>query len=403
MRLFYVDSGLRGDIGHHANYCRTIASELSKRDVPITIIGFAGIDESLRAELGVLPLLRTYIYYLSDGDPLAGWLNAFEQVSHVTRQDMARITGVTAEDIVYIASAFPGQLMGAIRWLGDLPPHNRPLVLVDLLSHPGIEVRHEAPGYVFRPRREDPRAMLYRYAAQFIARSKIERLVVAYADRVGADIYSKVLGVAVTPLPSAFEAVTRRRNRAGCDPFNLAFLGSQRNEEKGYHLVPELVVGLLQSHPTIRIRVHNSCPGNFPAASDAVRKLAAVEPRMVLDERAVDLPDWAQLLDTTDLMVCPYSHEIYEFMSSGVHAEAIANAIPSVVPAGTALSRALQEFGGGGTTFERFESSSILTATRHALDHFDQYAENAWAGSNTWLLNCGPARLVDTILKLSQH
>jgi hypothetical protein len=304
---------------------------------------------------------------------------------------------------VYVAAAYPGQLLGTVQWLGDLPAHQRPFVLVDLLSHPGIEVRSVPEGYAFLPRREDPRAMLYRYAANHISKRGITSLAISYADKVSADIYSHVLGAGVVCLPLPFEAVTARRCRVGRRPICLSLLGSQRNAEKGYHLVPEVLMGLLQSHPELRIHVHNSYPDNFPAATEAMRAVAGTEPRVRLDERAVDSTGWAQLLDQADLLLCPYSPEAYQFMSSGIHAEAIANAIPSVVPANTALSRALQEFGGAGTVFERFEPRSILTATRRALDSLDDYAIKAVAGSEKWRETQGPSKLVDAILALSRQ
>jgi hypothetical protein len=359
------------------------------------------MDTELKEELAALPLLRSYIYRLTDGDPLAGWLNAFEEVSQTTEEDLQRIAGISSGDIVYVAAAYPGQLMGVIRWLAGLGPQQRPFVLIDLLGHPGIELRPANPGYAILPRREDPRAMLYRYAANEISKHKLTTLTIAYADTVSADVYSHVLGVPVISLPLPFDAVTSRRNRKGQRPLRLSLLGSQRNAEKGYHLVPDILRPLLRSHPDLHIHVHNSYPGNFPAASEAMHAMAKTEMRIVLDEEACNSRGWAERLDKTDLMLCPYNRSAYEFMTSGVHAEAMANAIPSVVPAGTALSRALKEFGGGGTEFDRFEVSAIVEATRRALNEFDGYAEKAFAGSQMWRERCGAAKLADALVALS--
>jgi hypothetical protein len=401
MRFVYVDSGLRNDIGHHANCCRAAMAELRKRQIPMTVVGYSGADAPLKDELNILPLLSSYLYYLKDGDPLAGWLNAFGEVSRTTRHDLARIPNLSADDIVYVAAAYPGQLMGVIRWLGDRGPPERPFVLIDLLGHPGMEIRPNAGGgYVCVPRREDPRAMLYRYAANHIGKLDLKRLVISYADQLGAEMFSDVLGVQVLKLPLPFDAVTSQRNRAGKRPIVLALLGSQRNEEKGYHHVPEILRGLFISHPELRAHVHNSYPDNFPAATMAMRALANTEPRLTCDERSVDSTGWAQLLDAADLMLCPYDPEPYQFMNSGIQAEAIANAIPSVVPAGTSLSRALQEFGGGGTVFVGFEPLSILEATRRALDDFDQYSQKALTASEKWRDVHGAAKLVEAIIGL---
>jgi hypothetical protein len=240
--------------------------------------------------------------------------------------------------------------------------------------------------------------MLYRYAANSIAALNLrERLTVCYADPVGAGIFSQVLNREVISLPLPFDANPARRNRTNARPIRVGVLGSQRNEEKGYHLLPVILPALLQSHPKIAVHVHNSYPGNFPAAHDAMRTLAKAEPRIVVDERAADPQAWAQLLDDIDLMLCPYHSGAYQFMTSGIHAEAIANAIPAVVPANTALSRALETFG-GGEMFVKFDPSSILTACRNGLDHFDVHAAKAYAGAALWGQTQGAGKLVDAIL-----
>ena len=397
MQFVYVDAGLRNEIGHHANCCRAVMRELNRRGIANSVAGYAGVEEPLRAELNIAPLLRAYIYYLSDGDPLAGWLNAFEQVSHATRQDLARLSNIGANDIVYVASAYPGQLLGVGQWLGDLAPNRRPYVFVELLGHPGVEIKTVPEGLVVLPRREDPRAMLYRYAANRIAALNLAHLTISYADPVAADIFAKVLNREVTSLPLPFDANPSGRDRSNARHIRLGVLGSQRNEEKGYHLLPEILPALLQSYPALAVHVHNSYPGNFPKAHEAMRALAASEPRIVLDERAMDAARWAELLDATDLMLCPYRPDAYRFMTSGIHAEAIANAIPAVVPADTALSRALDSFG-GGETFDRFEPASIVEACRRVLNRFDAHAAKAYAGAAMWGQTHGAGKLVDAIL-----
>ncbi len=403
MRFVYVDPGLRDNVGHHANHCRAVVGELRRRGIPTTVVGYAVLDDALKAELGVVPLLRAYLYFVTDRDPLAGWLNAFEVVSEATRQDLARLGDLGPEDIVYMASAYPGQLMGIGRWLGDLAPNRVPFVLVDLLGHPGVNGKRTETGYALSVRHADPRAMFFRHAASRIAKNKLRRLVLSHPDTRAAEAFRAVLGVEVTALWEPFEAVTTRRSRAGARPVTVGLLGCQRNEEKGYHLTPTVLGDLLRSRPSVRLLIHNSWPGNYPATDEPLRALAASDPRVRLEERAFDLAGWAGLLEATDLMLCPYDPGTYQFMSSGIHAEAIANAIPSVVPADTALARALEAFGGGGTTFDVFEPAAILQATEQALDRFDDYAERAWAGSAIWHETRGPARLVDAVLALARE
>ena len=102
-------------------------------------------------------------------------------------------------------------------------------------------------------------------------------------------------------------------------------------------------------------------------------------------------------------MVCPYSRAEYRLSSSGIHNEAIANAIPSVVPSDTTLSAAAKEFCDCSAIFGKGEPASILAATRDALDDFERLAEAAQRGARKWREVNGPAKLVDAFLAMTRR
>src|SRR5581483_3197505 len=93
--------------------------------------------------------------------------------------------------------------------------------------------------------------------------------------------------------------------------------------------------------------------------------------------------------------------EAFATRFSALTCEAIANAIPLVVPARTSLGTLVNEFGGPGTLFERFDAASIVEAVNRALDDFDRYAELAQAAARQWEWTQGSAALVRQFLALS--
>jgi hypothetical protein len=132
----------------------------------------------------------------------------------------------------------------------------------------------------------------------------------------------------------------------------------------------------------------------------ALRNLAARNPRLILDERVAGPTRWSELLDASDLILCPYGVS-YALGRSAVVGDALANGIPAVVPANTAPARLVNEFSDSGTAFERWEPGSIMEATTKALNHFDEIARRAHAAAHKWPEIHGPARLVDAILALA--
>jgi glycosyltransferase involved in cell wall biosynthesis len=401
-RFFYADPGLVDNLGHHANNCRFITREARARGLDVKVLAFANIDVGLQSELGAIPLFRALTSWMCDDDPICGWLNAFHIVAEITREDLSRITDIGPNDVMYFSSALPAQLMALAQWMGALPRDRLPLVVVEFGIDPGVDVQQGPDGLVYRVRdpRADARAILYRSAAARIPNPVAPWLQMITFDQASSASFCAVMGKHVGVLPTPHVAMSQRTSRSGKRPITVAVLGNQR-PEKGYQFMPEVAQRLLQSNADIRVRCHNANPGAMPEAQQALRALAATDPRLTLDERLAGGEVWQGLLDASDLIILPYASPRFAISYSAVAVEAVANGIPLVVPAATSMARLVQEFGGGGTVFDRPEPSAIIDATQRALDRFDQLAISAHAGAELWEQLHGPRHLVDAILALA--
>lgn len=116
----------------------------------------------------------------------------------------------------------------------------------------------------------------------------------------------------------------------------------------------------------------------------------------------MDWRGWNDLLDAADLILCPYEAGRYRLSHSGLVAEALANAIPIVVPGDTALASLLDQYGGAGTSFADFAAAPIAAAVERALADFDTYCDLALAAARRWEATQGPDRLVDAMLALGE-
>jgi hypothetical protein len=177
-------------------------------------------------------------------------------------------------------------------------------------------------------------------------------------------------------------------------------LGHQR-VEKGYSLVPAVAQRILKQRGDVRILVHNAYPEQMPDAHRAVRALASTEPRLVLDERAVDSSVWAQLFESSDVILCPYNPNAFRARPSAIAWEALANGLPLVVPAGTHMEAWMREFGDCGAAFGQFEPHSIAAAIISVIDEFNRYASAAYAAAKRWRTRYGPSHFVDALLAFS--
>ena len=364
-------------------------------------LAYRDVASELRSELGAVPHFRAFTYWLSDGDPVCGWLNAFNAASALTFEDLARLD-IRGDDFVYFNSAQPAQVMAAVHWIAALPAERRPQIVIEFGTEPGLQfqrtpnaVRHDVPDP-----RVDPRPMLFRFVGGRLREINTKRIHLATFHAISSRVYESMLGQPVGVLPFPYDANEPVSDRSQKRPIVITALGHQ-GFDKGFHLLPTIAAELLRTHADIRIVLHSAVPGEKPETDTALRRLADGNERLTFHEGILGGGDWEALLSQSDLILCPYNPDRYFLSHSGIVAEALANGIPVVVPSGTALASITEEFGGARTTFDRFEVFSIVEATNRALSSFNHYAALAVSASEKWHRTQGVRRTLDAMLALT--
>jgi glycosyltransferase involved in cell wall biosynthesis len=129
-----------------------------------------------------------------------------------------------------------------------------------------------------------------------------------------------------------------------------------------------------------------------------IRELARADARIELNERPAGPELWRSLLERSDVIVCPYIADRFRAAYSALASEAIASAIPLVVPEHTTLARLMQDFGSGGARFDQQEPEAVVAAIGRVLDDFDAEAERASAAAARWAEAMGADRMVEAML-----
>jgi glycosyltransferase involved in cell wall biosynthesis len=294
--------------------------------------------------------------------------------------------------------------MAALLWYRSLPEKLRPALVIEANEtglkgrRDGDVVKLDAPN----DPREDPRPLLFR----FIGRRHLQPMPAGFHvitfDPTTTSSLSQLLGCAISTAPLPYDAVAPLRNRAGARPVTIACLGHQ-NARKGYPLLPELVGRLLQRRDDVRVLVQAVGTGE-PGLGEATARLtalAALDRRLVLDDQPAGADRWPRLLGQADLILCPYRPEAYTDSFSSMACEALANAVPIVVPESTTLQVMLDACGGPGLAFAACDVAAILAATEAVLQQFDFYAERAYQVARAWPETRGSDRLAGVLLELT--
>ena len=393
MNFVYIDPGLINYAGHHTSFCRHLTRALRQHGHTVSIYGNRYMVDSIRRDLNATPVFRAnpYTEYVpehhTEADPICGWLKAFEIIWQATLEDLGFVKEPSPDDLIYWNSAFPPQLVALTHWLKRLPDARRPKVILELNLDSGIEAGRDEEGklqfQVPDPRLKQ-RPTLWRYAALLLndpgLRDRIKLINYEATTIAGYEYLMKQPVEAWVPPFAGLEAA---HSRVGKRAFAIGILGYQR-EEKGFKLVPELVKRLLDARRDIAILVHNCDPAFMADVQAELRKMASCFDRLVLREGPLAPGGWERTLASCDLILCPYDPVAFETRCSGMLNEAIANAIPVVVPAKTSLSRMLEDFGSPGAVFESWSACSVAAAVNTVLDAYDGHAQSAFDASVRW-------------------
>lgn len=398
MRFFYADPGFRDTHGHHVNTCRAVIDEVGARGVATTVLASDQMRDPLRAEFDAVPLFRHFAYVATDGDPVNGWRTVFDLGARLTAEDLARLPEIGRGDVLFCSTAMPTMILALAQWLAARPRDTWPQIVVELGTDTGLDPSPSGDGtFVARDPQVDARAVLYRHAAASIPKDAGTHLHLFYVDRANAELFSNLLQYPVHVLPSFYRAYGSPRRRGGQRPLTIGVLGHQQMI-KGYHLVPEVALRVLHARNECRFIVHTSAPEQMPDLQNILRMVATTQPRFVIDERTVTADMWPGVLDGVDLIVCPYDPRHYRMMPSGIAAEAVANAIPFVGPAGTSLARMQRDYEAGGGLFDGFAPEPIAAAVIAAIDSIEQQADRSLAAAARWAERNGVRHAVDALL-----
>lgn len=399
MQAVYLDAALISELGHFAGACRSVTDSLRGAGVPVTICGHARIDPHLAKDLGVVPLFTYHPNAMPSTDPVCGWLANFQEISRVTDADLQRLQGVIAGDLVIYNCARPAQVAAVVSWLQrNFKPQEAPRVVIILGWHPGMYVTRRDPyGQVEEWQLTDTASSLYRLAAMAIRPEYEASIRFAAPDRPAACGWSALIARRVISLPYLQHAFNEPRNRRGTAVPTVSFLGEQR-QNKGYLLVPDIVNRILASPRPLRVLVQNSWD-QMQDQNEQLRQKASSDSRLEVSVGTVSPSEWCAFLDRSDLVVLPYDIASYSTTISGISAEALANAIPQVVPANTGLDIMLRDYGNPGLSVTDVTPELVAAAVHRVLDSYDSFANAAYTAAGIWAATNTPHRLARALLQ----
>jgi hypothetical protein len=156
----------------------------------------------------------------------------------------------------------------------------------------------------------------------------------------------------------------------------------QNRPDRGSHLVHDVIEAVAERAPRRpRFRVHFQDRHFQPAELDRVAALGFV------DVRAGNLPqnEFYRFLAGIDIVLLPYEPGVRtERQGSGIFWESLALGLVMVLPRDSHFEREARHWGGGLTTYEKWEASAIADATLAAIEGFRRLDPLARSAGARW-------------------
>jgi len=379
-RVVILDPSLTSDGGHHLPVATALFREARRLGYEAVVVGHAKLPKGASA-IGAIP------YFLHAGYTIAAGENG-QDVDRRTAAGSASLAEENAQllidlsnlprdwfgksDFILFPAVTPNQILAIGQWISGFAASASPYWGLSLLLPPDFDGSEHL---------RNAGSACARAAFELIPAQMKKRIVVTTETAALAQSYAGLVGfepvVLKLPLHADLDeapcapAVTAPPGRSAPLVASLGFA----NDEKGYHLLPDILPRVYAARPDARFLVHIS--GRSRKWVDSFRsRLAVLGDSVTVVGGPVSQERMTEMLKSTGLMLLPYDPVTYRERGSGLFQEALRFAIPMVLPANTAIAAEARSLG-STVEFERQDASCIAEATIAALDRLDNLSEAA--------------------------
>jgi hypothetical protein len=296
-------------------------------------------------------------------------------------------------DVVMFTFAEASVLNGAAEWLADLAPERRPTVVFNF-HRQEIALQAEAG----RTRLSGPAWPLTASAHRIRALMPADKLLLTAVDARLAVLLEAELGLRCvnSPMAQHFGVKERQDRGAGAAHPVVSAMGIARIT-KGAERLAAIAFHLFAERPDVRFFLQCGTPSTAESFRQALKKADC--------DRELDIAlklsseQYYQQVARSDLILMPYSAQIYAFQSSGVFSDAVGAGVPVVVPANTWMSDRLQEGFGAGAIFPDERPQVIARSIVAALDVLPRLKASAASSAARWREAHSAQRYLEFVLK----
>lgn len=417
-RLFAFDHGLGNLPGHWVHFHRLLTDEARRLGLDVTLFGHQEIQPERVGDLPVKPLFTH--------GPSACFSPEIRENTRLRNEafladlDQLNPGDFGPDDLFVFTFVMNYELGGIMRFAQRFDSARAPVFLVLLQFDNGLSVvTDEEPDLPFIVRFD--RALKKAFSGRSSEAALVGRLYRHALHSAGSPRGARVVFMAPSHgLDELFAAVLKRPIQPYC------MLGPQRTSaladagahtpacensgalvgffghscvRKGLQLLPDIVATTRRTFPHTRFEIQVNYDASYPLKHLFDGLFDDELPGTVYTRGHLTTNDFYRALSRVDIVLCPYSEDVYRAMPSGLLSEALSMAKVVIVPSGTSLERHAKSVDAGARFFKGQTSEAVSLALESAIADLPQLQSRAVAAADRWRREHNPSQFMQQLLR----
>lgn len=372
-RVFLVDPSIRDELGHHYYLSSALKQEVEAANKECVVLGFHQMSEKIGDLNGFAYFEVTGFGSKPNGSEFENYQFSVGESQNLTKSLAELPKSVFRKnDFVFFPTVSSNMILAIIGWMLSFEEQNRPSFGICLMFQPDWHfiLRYSKMNY-----------QLYAAAFSLLKDTPLVNSVVFTTETQGlAERYQREFGIAATAMPiptigQDLRASIERQPRSAeavSTPV-ISCIGYAR-QEKGTHFMPE-IYDLLSSAGydfVLKVQIVSHDEVYLANLENELKGLEKVQ--LIYDQ--LTMPEVAELIAETDIMLLPYDRRTYANRGSTLFNEARLLGVPVILPSGTDIGAEAAEQG-CGVLFDEWTAGNIAQAIAKAIDELSVLKENA--------------------------
>jgi hypothetical protein len=407
LRIFLVEDQFVDIDGHYLHECMAWRGAAEMLGLDLDIFASRGLDAGVAAQvdahrtfLSNEDKVRRCLPPSGEMPPIQRYFTDFLSRSYAISEGCRRMNEAAGgeADVVMFTFADAAVLNGAAEWLVDLPPEQRPTVVFNF-HRPEITFQ---PG-AGRTQLSGLAGLVVASAHRIRALMPPGKVLLTAVDPRLAALLEGMLGLGCLYSPMAQHFGVKERPDAGGGAANpvvsapiVSAMGMAR-ATKGGEKLAAIAFHLFAERPDVRFFIQCLRPSAAEYFRNVLKKANCKRELDISLKLSSD--QYYEQVARSDLILLPYSAQIYAFQSSGVFSDAVGAGVPVVVPAETWMSDRLQEGFGAGVIFPDERPQVIARSIVAALDALPRLKASAASSAARWREAHSAQRYLEFVLK----